>query len=262
MKPNVVIDKSYLFGASKSDLESLFTNFDVVMTEALFYELLTTSEEQRRRCFARIPTTTSPVLLVPNIGPILQWEVKHRRPLVDLREIALEEGFRFNSELPNKGFELGVAQEQALSEWNVEMTKWVENFSQHASTTLEVFPALNNYAPGQDTTVIEELKREVIFNREVVETFYDQDYEDWPEFSLIDNSWALYTHLQIRLIAALDYFKTYGTLAFSNPNKNIENEYIDLEYCLVGCLCGALASRDGIMSDRFVALRKDGLLIQ
>ncbi len=262
MKPCVVVDKSYLLGASKTELGEIFDNFVFVMTEALFFELLTTSESQRRQCFARIPQVTNPVLLISNIGPILQWEVKNRRPLTDLREIAQVEKFRFNPNLPNEGFYMGEAQSNALVEWKAVMAEWVRNFSEHSSATISVFEALKEYAPGQDTTVIEELKERVVSERDMVESFYDQDYENWPEFDLIDSSWALYTHLQIRLVAALDYYKRYGNLAFSNPNKYIENEYIDLEYCLVGCICGALATRDGVMASRFKALRENGLLIQ
>lgn len=242
MKPCVVVDKSYLLGASKVELGALFSQYEIVMTEALFFELLTTSEVQRRRCFSRIPPKNNPVILVPNIGPILQWEIQNRRPLIDVREIALQGDFKFNPGLPNEGFEMGEAQSQALSEWTMEMESWVSNFSLHASSTVEVFEALKNYVPGQDATMIEDLKRRIVSDRSMVECFYDPDYENWPPFDLINDSWALYIHLQIRLLAALDYYKKYGNLAFSNPHKKIENEYIDLEYCLVGCLCGALAS--------------------
>lgn len=262
MKPCIVVDKSYLFGASKADLKALFSSYEVVMTEALFFELLTTSEVQRRRCFSRIPPTENPVILVPNIGPILQWEVKNRRPLTDLREIALEGDFKFNPGLPNEGFEMGEEQSQALSKWTAEMESWVRNFSQHASTTLDVFDSLKDYEPGQDAAMIEGLKRRVVSERSMVESFYNPDYENWPPFDLIDDSWALYTYLQIRLLAALDYYKKYGNQAFSTPHKKIENEYIDLEYCLVGCLCGALASRDDVMTGRFKALRNSGTHIQ
>lgn len=257
----IAVDKSYLLGAPKSELEAVFKTFDVVMTEALFFELLTTEMEQRQRCFVRIPQGQNPMLLVPNIGPILRWEVENGRPLHDLREIALQEAFRFNPRLPNADFDLGEQQAIALEEWKQAMSEWVENYSDHARTTHEVFPTLAGYSPGQDASEIDAIKQQVVSNPEVVATFYE-GLEGWPAFEQIDSTWALYKWVQIRLLAALDHFRKYGAAKICLPAKYIENEYIDLEYCLVGCLCGHLATRDSGMAARFMSLCPTGILIQ
>lgn len=89
---DVVIDKTVLQGGSKARLQSLFLNHRVLMTQALFYELLTTEPAKRARCIGRLPVIENPVVLIHNVGPILRWEVDHRRPLSDVRDMTIQSG--------------------------------------------------------------------------------------------------------------------------------------------------------------------------
>ena len=73
---DVVIDKSFLQGAPKDILQSLFKNQRVLMTHGNFYELLTTSSVERAHCFKRIPAVKNAVKRVEPMGSILRWEVK------------------------------------------------------------------------------------------------------------------------------------------------------------------------------------------
>ena len=65
---DVVIDKSYLQGASEDAVRSLCDEQTVLFTKTLFYELLTAAEPMRDACFAKLPATDNPVALIPSTG--------------------------------------------------------------------------------------------------------------------------------------------------------------------------------------------------
>lgn len=232
------------------------------MTEALFFELLTTTPEHRSRCFSRLPSTHNPVVLVPNVGAILRWEVHNQEPVETLSKIAMNDEFRFNPDLGNPKYEIGSAQTRDLVEWRNDMEGRVQQFADHASTIPQAFPELANYCPGQEASRIEEAKSRICTEREFVRSFYHNEDAQWPSFDTISEEWAIYRWLQIRVLAALDYFKKHGVMKKSGKAKAIENEYLDLEYCLVACLCGGLATRDHILAGRFMALCVKGKLLQ
>ena len=76
-KTDIVIDKSFLHGASKDSLQSLFQNHRILMTFVNFYELLTTDVSKRAKCFKRLPKGENPVALVESIDLIRRWEFEN-----------------------------------------------------------------------------------------------------------------------------------------------------------------------------------------
>ncbi len=157
-KMNVVIDKSFLQGGSKDRLQSLFENHRVLMTQALFYELLTTEPAERARCFRRIPAIENPVVLVYNVGPILRWEVKYHRPLSNIGDMAIDECFQFNPGLLNEDFDMGEEQARHLEKWRKEMSVSVSDFADHCRKVTVRFPELRGYCPGTNTMQLRKLK--------------------------------------------------------------------------------------------------------
>jgi hypothetical protein len=65
----------------------------------------------------------------------------------------------------------------------------------------------------------------------------------------------------VKLLGSLDYFKRYGVEKQALKSRRMENEYLDLEYCFVGILVGALATHDKEMAARFTALCPEGVLV-
>ena len=61
----IVIDKSYLQGASRERVRRLCEENTVLLTETLFYELLTTAVSVRAACFAKLLAKDNAVVLIP-----------------------------------------------------------------------------------------------------------------------------------------------------------------------------------------------------
>ena len=51
----IVLDKSFLQGSKKARIYQLAETHRLIVSDALFYELLTASEPGRSRCFAKFP---------------------------------------------------------------------------------------------------------------------------------------------------------------------------------------------------------------
>ena len=58
VKQYVVIDKSYLQGATPAQVRQLCAG-GALMTDTLLVELLTTSQQSRKHCFAKFPPTSN-----------------------------------------------------------------------------------------------------------------------------------------------------------------------------------------------------------
>lgn len=259
---DIVIDKSALQGMPKKCLELLFKDHRVLMTQALFYELLTTEPAERATCFRRIPAIDNPVVLVHNVGPILQWEATNQRPLLNIDDVAVAVNFNFNPGLVNEDFDLGKQQAERIENWKKEMSASVSSFADHCSKVTVRFPELKGYCPGMKTLDIEKIKTRVCTDPSFVRQLYSPgEGGNWPTGKEIDERWAIYRWLQIRVVAALDYFLKYGERDVASLTTKVENEYLDLEYCLVGSLVGAIATKDSGMMERFLAVSPLGKVL-
>lgn len=262
MSSPVVVDKSFLQGAPAPELARVFASHQVLMTEALFFELLTTKPEIRARCFTRLPTGDNPVALVQNVGPTIRWEIENNRPLVDLGNVIINAAFRFNERLVRPDFDMGTEQIQHLVSWRRELLGYVADFVTRAAQLTVPFPQLGGFAPGRDTSVIDEIKDDVCRDVNLPRRIYaNARRPDWPMPEEVDERWPIIRWTQVKLLGYLDYFMSYGTEKRDPESRTMENEYLDLEYCLVGVLVGALATRDNAMAARFKALCPQGLLV-
>jgi hypothetical protein len=255
---DIVIDKSFLQGASKKTLQSLFQNHRILMTFVNFYELLTTSPVKRARCFQRIPAIENPVELVEPVGSILRWEVKNQWPLLNIDHVIRKEQFDFNPRLVNENFQMEEEQSIHMEDLNRHMATRAKEFAEHCSQILIRFPELRSYRPGDNPSQIEGVQKTICTDPEFVRELYSRPDETWPTADRIDEQWALFKWIQIKVMAALDYYRKYGEKEMSSETTRIENEYLDLEYCLIGCLVEAIATQDKGMRKRFLALCPSG----
>lgn len=261
-KTDVVIDKSFLQGAPKDILESLFKNQRVLMTSVNFLELLTTSATERARCFKKLPKSENPVALVEPLDLILRWEVENQQPLSNIDHVIRREQFHFNSGLDNENFQMEEEQTNYTEYLKRRVATQAKEFAEHCSIIPFRFPEIKNCRPGDSLIKIKEIQKRVSTDPEFVRELYSGRLEDtWPPPTDIDERWALFRWIQIGVLAALDYFRKYGEREMRLETTKIENEYLDLEYCLIGCLVGSIATRDKRMAKRFLAICPSGGVI-
>lgn len=82
-KRTVVLDKNYLQSASSAEIRALCAR-GASMPDVLFFELMS-NEENRDKCFRKLPEGENPFVLLPGVGDLMRMEVRHtdraaRRP--------------------------------------------------------------------------------------------------------------------------------------------------------------------------------------
>lgn len=258
----VVLDKSYLQGASGKDINDLCITENVLMPESLFYELLTTEPEVRANCFKKIPQIDNPLTLVPHVGTIIRFEIQNKRPCLNIEDVSLNIRYQFNRRLVSPDFKLTPEQEKSIYEWRNDIRLRMEGFKEKAAVVSGWFPETKGFKSGNDPSPINEGKSLVCNDQGVVSRIYEQImHETFPDPRLVNENWCLFRWIQVHVSAALDYVRKYGDGNEKAISKKIENEFLDLDYCITALLVGALASKDNGMIDRFKNIRPDGIVI-
>jgi hypothetical protein len=149
-------------------------------------------------------------MLVQNVGAILRWEVENQRPLSSIDDLVMSERFQFNPGLVDEDFDLGESQVSAIENWRKERSVRAHDFADHCSKIPIRFPELKGYRPGTTTTYIERIKKRICTEPGFVRELYRGGRGGtWPTKEQIDERWSIYRWLQIRVVAALDYFRVW-----------------------------------------------------
>ena len=77
-KATVVLDKNYLQSASFHEIRALCAR-GASMPDVLFFELIS-NEENRDRCFRKLPEAETPLVLLPGLSDLMKTEVRNNRP--------------------------------------------------------------------------------------------------------------------------------------------------------------------------------------
>src|SRR5579862_2994874 len=78
--PTIILDKSFLQSSSAKRIRELAEQRVLIVSDALFYELLTAPEPGRSRCFAKFPARENPVALVNHAGTLIRLEIESHSP--------------------------------------------------------------------------------------------------------------------------------------------------------------------------------------
>lgn len=265
----VVLDKSYLQGSSKHEIHRICSHYQLIMPEVLFLEILTTKEESMVKCFKKFPQIENPVALVPNVGTLVRYETEKNEPCSPIEKQFLKIRYVFNKRLAENKFVFTDQQKDALNEWEKSTTGNTGGFIEKAIVTDGWFPELSNYMPGSSLSPLSDAMRRVVteldFVREIYSQLRDEIFETykalWPEPCKIDINWILFRYLQVHLLAAIEYIRKYGKESPNLISKRLKNEYIDIDYCIIGTLADGLATRDKTMTKFFNLLCPNKALI-
>lgn len=258
----IVIDKSYLQGTPGEEVRRLCEEHTVLITETLLYELLTTDEPSRRRCFAKLPEKDNPVMLIPCTGPLFRYEIEKQRaasPIVDHR-VAFS--FCFNPRFKSRTFEHSAHEVATLEQWRCDVGSEVLRFQEIGMDVAAWCPSLKTVSGQALKVACGDLKEQACVDIEVVRMIYRSISPDgFPCASLLDPSWALFRWVQSHLLFALDYLGRYGFGDLPNIPKRVEHDIHDIDYVIFGALCGALATKDADIANNFLLSCPDGKLL-
>lgn len=239
------------------------------MSEALLYELLSKPADYKT-CFCKFPAVDNPVDIVLHVGGYLKKEMEGRCPAPRPSSRIHEVRFRFNPRLLDADYVLPDEAATEIARQRQELLADVQTLKERALGMADFFPDVfigNNRVIGAARKEAEVL----IAQPTSLLDFYAQlrapkGMRRFPPRRLLTEKWAIYRHLQVQFLFALDLYARFGT-ALAEPmsaekEEEIEHDVLDAQYMLVGVLEGAFATNERKLQRWFRLLRPDGLLLR
>jgi hypothetical protein len=252
MKPGVVLDKNYLQGGSRNDVELLAKTHRLVMPGALFYELMTTSPEARCRCFSKLPDTENPVELVDHIGVLLRQEIPTGEPCGKPSLHGLKVRFRFNELLLQQDYRLPGWAQDTVDHQTINVEADVDQLINLSEQTADLFPGML-----EGSTVLQRAARiqveATIANVAEVHEFFGRlqspdPASPYPDITGSPEHWAHIRWLQVHMLFATDLYARYGgnirTKITQNVRTRIEHDVHDAQILTLAVLEGAFATKE------------------
>jgi len=179
------------------------------MPEVLFFEILTTTNENMVKCFKKFPEIENPVAFVPNVGSLIRYETEKDSPCSPIDTQFLQIRYVFNERLAKNQFIFTEEQKASLKEWKASTNEGTGGFIEKATVTDGWFPELSDYKPGESPNIITDamdmVATDLDFLRKIYSQLRDEIYETykalWPEPHRIGKDWILLRHLQVHLLA-------------------------------------------------------------
>jgi hypothetical protein len=244
----------------------LFEQADVVMTDSLFYELITTNKDSMKLCFGRLPNHRNPVKVVA-LGALLHVEMEKGRPYGELADYAIKEDYIFNDGLQNGTFVFKDKINEARRQWQEQVKKRTQDFIDRCLCVHEFFPELNGIPWSDFSEAIAEARRKVAEDHDFVRNISSRMMElgDNVEPPRLDISWAWFRLFQCQLLGALRLFgKWQGKCPKDTGKKfhtNTEHSMLDVDYVVMGALAGGIATFDKQIREDFLMVCPHGKLI-
>ncbi len=270
MQPLVVIDKCFLQGTPALQVKALAKTLQLVMSDGLFYELLTGAEPGRSRCFAKLPATDNPVVLVNHVGVLLRKEIDTQKPAGKPSLNRENIRFRFHPDLRNGTYVLPPEVREEIENLLVLFRQDVSSFIERSEGITDFFPDLLKGSQTSRDHARTEAEKTIVAPRSLV-NFYSKLEPPLGETSLpaaanVDESWALYRWLQVQFLFSVDLCVRYQGKVPKNLSpkvfEKLEHDVLDAQVLMLGCLEGAFATRELKLQRWWRLLCPSGLLVE
>jgi len=244
----VVLDKSFLQSASVERIRRIAATTSLVMTDALFYELLTTDALTRARCFAKFPQIENPIRIVGHIGPMLLHEQRTNTKARDFLSYEITERYRFNRNLCEPSYQLPEDALQHTNEETDHTNGSVERFVSRTEAAISFFPLV---VQGSDSARIEALnayERELASSETVLNFYRSIDDPNLPPHALLTEQWATFRLYQISLLFSLHTLHRHrGPVPSSISTREfvrLEHDVHDANMLLTAAMAGGFATKE------------------
>ena len=276
MKP-IILDKSYLQGISQAKYQELSEQFQFLMPDVLFYELITCDEPARKRCFEKFPQKNNPIPVVKSVWELLRMELAAHRPsglpsdnLDDLPRSVI---WRFHSGLREGTYILTDDDKAAIRDIEAELDRDAEMLMDF--TYLEAsFPDIRTGTTEKQEKYKSECEQDIAGNIEKQSDFLSK-FElpvgtTMPPKNILNRSWTLMRWLQVRLLFSLDIYHRYGAVDFSKwtqkqkeklKEDKIKHDVLDMWYLIPGVLQRGFATNETKLIRFYELLCPDGMLL-
>jgi hypothetical protein len=266
----VILDKSYLDGTSKAEVDELAKTARFVISAALFHEMLTTRPESRVRCFSKLPQTDNPVALVERAGNMASLEMTTSCPagLPSANLVEIDGAFRFNKKLLDLDYTLPPESSSAVEEKRLDVEESIDSLIELSETVPGIFPDLTVGSTEQRKDALRRAEIWISDPNNVANFLFSlvspELSRPFPNATKSPEKWASIALLQARLLFVTHlYFRYQGKLAdIMTPKVRLflEHDVHDAEILALGILEGALATKEHKLRRWFKLLRPSGLL--
>ena len=267
---NIVVDKSFLQGTAGCRVHELASEHRLLMSDALFYELLTTRAEARAQCFEKFPDCQNPVDLVSHAGVLMRHEIDTGTPSGKPSNHKEDLKFVFNSSLRELEYQPPLDAQAAIEEETARLGESVQSFIEKSATIAPMFPDL--FKGNQHERDAAHLEAEAaIASPKALVPFISQfepppGEKPLPTSESIDEEWAIYRWVQVQLLFALDAHVRYqGNIPqplSARVYEKMEHDVLDAEQLILGCLEGAFATQENKHKRWWDLLCPDGCLYE
>lgn len=272
MKTGIVVDKCFLEGTSTAQIRELAVSHRLLVSDSLFYEMLTTDELSRKKCFGKFPPDANPVDLVSHIGTLMRFEIDEHAPAgkPSMRRENRDFDFQFNSNLVLDGYELPIEAKEAIEVHTAKLRSDVASYLERVALVPTFFPNVLLGNTNECKTAVEEAENAIVKPGALLPFYGSLEFppgeNPLPPSEIVDEHWALYRYLQVQMLFALDVFVRYQgkTPDTSNPNiyERMEHDVLDAEILMLGCLEGAFATYECKLKRWWHLLCPDGQLYE
>ncbi len=267
---DIVLDKSFLDGASTERIHSLCKDARVLFSEPLLFELMTTSSGSQQRCFSKFPAIPNPVELMPNIGTLLRYELENETSCIPLLQHSIDENFQFNDKLRLGTYVPKGDVLRSINEWKTQVITDTEEFLVRCSIVHQFFPELEEIEYKNLQSEIGNARKRIAEDYDLVKSIYKSLVEEDASShalssELIGPDWVFFRWIQCQILSALRMFGRYQGKIEPPVSEGVftraEHTLHDLHYTILAALSGALATEDKEIIDDFRLTCPEGVLI-
>ncbi len=270
-KSTVVLDKNYLQSAPYQEIRALCAR-GASMPDVLFFELMS-NEENRHKCFRKLPEGENPLVLLPGVSELMRMEVRNNRPCGIPSRNPEVARYQFNKKLADGTFLLDAEQQALVAEKRTELRADVGGLVQRVEAVAAMFPQLLGGRDSDRKAFKKSVEKTIGANREQLMRFYASlelpplDGKAFPPAERLTPNWAIYRWLQVNLLMGVDLFYRYKLtlrdkdVMTEKLATELENDILDSHYVIVGSLEGALATGDKNVRRLWWLIRAKGELI-
>ena len=265
---SIILDKSFLQGTADNRFKELSIQFQFLMPDVLFYELISSDEPGRSRCFTKLTYLANPIQPIKSVSDFLKKERTTLKPAGRPSENLLKVNYPFLPELREGSYILPDDLKTDIRESEAELDRDVSMLMNF--TALEtLFPHIHSGTDEERERYKSECERYIADNSEelgvLLSSLERADGMTVPTQQNLNEVLTLLRWLQVRLLFDLDLYDRYGNdnsvELTQNLKKKLKNDVLDMHYLIMGVVQKGFATRDNKLINYYDLLCPDGILL-
>jgi hypothetical protein len=266
---SIILDKCYLQGTSVKSIQELSDRFQLLMPDVLFYEMISSDEPGRSRCFRKFPQKSNPIPIAKHVGALLKKELTTHEPAGLPSENLEALTYRFNPALSDGSYELSDADTVTMREIEAELKSDISRLIEKSHLIPTIFPNIGKGSSEERKKCKAEIEKfianDVTKLRKFLSSFKLPGDATMPAEEHLNTSWALFRWLQVQLLFSLDIRDRHGDIdsyaLTPNHATDLEHDVLDAHYLILGVLQYAFATREKKLMRFFNLLCPEGILV-